>query len=465
MPFFNMFKSRRARSTSLPRAPERYLHESEVFNQPSAYGPRSGFGRSAHLAQPHAGYRAQRSSHGSSFSNSVPERYADSPTNDQSWYRVDHPDYSGYRDPRDRDPEEFSYSEEGDRHSDGTMSSTGVPIHTLSESTGTGIDSPVPTVHRQGSPQSGSRMYEQLARSNRAPASVTRLDLHEGIENGYDGGYDRRRRGAPPSARSNSLHRTASQNRQAYGAGTHRHGYHHPPHRQPSQHAFRGPTHVQVPTDSSRSASDVMQVMDNGDRVAIPRHPLERRRVAPRDSYDYTNASNNKRTYYVVPPGMSVIFRDEFGNELKRVGDFSGGGGDGFNTYDEAPVELTDELGRVVYKTGENYTEDGSEASEATYRPQVVHLGQYLSNGRTATIPRSTSPITISLDRRGYHRHIQLDPSEDSSFGGSQGTTDRSFSPPPSRGLSHTRSEGHLTGFGSMVRPHLDQVKLRTVYP
>jgi hypothetical protein len=50
----------------------------------------------------------------------------------------------------------------------------------------------------------------------------------------------------------------------------------------------------------------------------IPRHPLERRRVAPRDSYDYTSDSNNKRTYYVVPPGMSVIFRDEFGNELKR---------------------------------------------------------------------------------------------------------------------------------------------------
>ena len=85
MPFFNMFKSKRARSTSLPRAPDRYLHESEVYNQPSAYGLRStpGFGRSAHPAQPHAGFRAQRSSHASSFSNSVPERYAESPTNDQ----------------------------------------------------------------------------------------------------------------------------------------------------------------------------------------------------------------------------------------------------------------------------------------------------------------------------------------------------------------------------------------------
>jgi len=97
MPFFNMFKSRRGRSTSLPRAPERYLHEFDDYNQASPYGPRStsGFGRSAHLAQPHAGFRAQRNpSHGSSISNSVPERYAESPTNDQvrtTACRISHP--------------------------------------------------------------------------------------------------------------------------------------------------------------------------------------------------------------------------------------------------------------------------------------------------------------------------------------------------------------------------------------
>ncbi len=48
----------------------------------------------------------------------------------------------------------------------------------------------------------------------------------------------------------------------------------------------------------------------------IPRHPLERRRLAPRESHDYN--PNTKRTYYIVPPGMNVIFRDEYGNELKR---------------------------------------------------------------------------------------------------------------------------------------------------
>ena len=35
----------------------------------------------------------------------------------------------------------------------------------------------------------------------------------------------------------------------------------------------------------------------------------------------------------------------------------------------------------VVLRTGENYTDDGSDVSEATFRPKVVHLGQYVSNG------------------------------------------------------------------------------------
>lgn len=87
MPFLNMFKSRRGRSTSLPRAQDRYLHD-EVYNQPSAYGPRSnsGFNRSAHPTLHHTGSRAQRNpSYGPSYSNSGPERYAESSisSNDQ----------------------------------------------------------------------------------------------------------------------------------------------------------------------------------------------------------------------------------------------------------------------------------------------------------------------------------------------------------------------------------------------
>lgn len=40
-----------------------------------------------------------------------------------------------------------------------------------------------------------------------------------------------------------------------------------------------------------------------------------------------------------------------------------------------------------VFRTGENYTDDGSDVSEATYRPHVVHLGQYVSNGSVSFFP------------------------------------------------------------------------------
>jgi hypothetical protein len=42
---------------------------------------------------------------------------------------------------------------------------------------------------------------------------------------------------------------------------------------------------------------------------------MERRRSG---NGPYVQAANTERTYYVVPPGMNVIFRDEYGNELKR---------------------------------------------------------------------------------------------------------------------------------------------------
>jgi hypothetical protein len=83
-------------------------------------------------------------------------------------------------------------------------------------------------------------------------------------------------------------------------------------------------------------------------------------------------------------------------------------------------------------------------------------LGQMVSHG--SAIPRGLSPITVSLDRRGYHRQI-LEHSEDGSFGGSQGSD--SFTPR----LSHTRSEGNLAGFGPGNLSHSEQVRLRTVYP
>jgi hypothetical protein len=44
-------------------------------------------------------------------------------------------------------------------------------------------------------------------------------------------------------------------------------------------------------------------------RAQIPRHSVDKGR---------SRGANLERTYYIVPPGMNVIFRDEHGNELKR---------------------------------------------------------------------------------------------------------------------------------------------------
>ncbi|KAI0269285.1 hypothetical protein BC834DRAFT_621711 [Gloeopeniophorella convolvens] len=222
---------------------------------------------------------------------------------------------------------------------------------------------------------------------------------------------------------------------------------------------------MHLPPTSDSSRSDVVHTLETGARITIPRHPHERGRT---DHRAHGHNGNTERTYYIVPPGMNVIFRDEYGNELKRVGDFSDDGA--VDAYDEAPVELTDEHGRVVYKTGANYTDDGSEASDTTYRPKVVHLGQYASGGSIA--PRASSPITVSLDRRGHHRHIQLEHSEDGSFAGSRHSegSERSLGSPH---MSHAQSEGHPSSYpppgasfrSGSHRSSPEHIRLRTIYP
>ena len=96
-------------------------------------------------------------------------------------------------------------------------------------------------------------------------------------------------------------------------------------------------------------------------------------------------------------------------------------------------MSLTDTRA-VLTRTGGNYTDDGSDVSDGTYRPKVVHLGQYVPPGcayfipsppplprgllddgsneyidsSRSAIPRAASPLAISLDRRGHHRNIRL---------------------------------------------------------
>jgi hypothetical protein len=244
MPLLNMFRSRQGRSTSLPRSPEGYWHDAAAYD---SYGQRSksGFSHAAHRAPHQAGTRAPRyPSYGSSFrSSGGAERYAESSTSDdqvrsepfaasvrrdlispkythkcmrngtQSWYRVEHPDHY-QRGPRDHDAAYYPYSEDGtDRRSDasGPLGDGDGPFPSFSNSDSSRVESPIPTVYREGPPGLGSRLFEEFAgqhpRSHpRAPASVTRLDLHEEEDAGPQGHYqsfapDPRRRHDPPYRR------------------------------------------------------------------------------------------------------------------------------------------------------------------------------------------------------------------------------------------------------------------------
>ncbi|KAF8271746.1 hypothetical protein EI94DRAFT_519022 [Lactarius quietus] len=295
MPFFNMFKPKRSRSHT---PSERFSDDSELYDQAPGYGMRptgtlgSHHTASVHRSQHYAGSRAQHHPrHGSTLRRSSGrEQYAQLEAQDQSWsgswHQVEHPDYH-------HGPQDDYYSEDGDRHSDAYAPTPAV--HLISESSR--VDSPVPTVHRHEAPGSSSRLYEQFSASAGLPQSaVTRVDLHEDIA-AED--YNRRQRSTSTHSSPVSYH-TPTSHQSLAPAGLRRHS-----HRRPQHPAFQG---VHLPTSES-SRSDVVQALENGSRITIPRHPLERGR---------SRSANLDRTYYIVPPGMNVIFRDENGNELKR---------------------------------------------------------------------------------------------------------------------------------------------------
>ncbi|KAI0321885.1 hypothetical protein OF83DRAFT_133316 [Amylostereum chailletii] len=150
------------------------------------------------------------------------------------------------------------------------------------------------------------------------------------------------------------------------------------------------------PTPSSVSSS-IVHTLNNGTRIHVPAAPIEERgRPIARDS-----DRKKRSTFYIVPPGMNVIFQDADGNEITRVGDFNIDAAP--VEYQEAPIILKDEEGRVIYQTGD----DSRDEDDSADRPNVIHLGQFLPEGYRSA--RSTSPITVSLDQRGRDMLIYSD--------------------------------------------------------
>ncbi|KAI0786392.1 hypothetical protein C8Q75DRAFT_271107 [Abortiporus biennis] len=81
-------------------------------------------------------------------------------------------------------------------------------------------------------------------------------------------------------------------------------------------------------------------------------------------------------TYYLLPGGAPVIFTDENGNELKRVGDFSGR----YTPQPMRPVIIKDEEDREIYRAW--FDDDDSESSslsrsEDSFYSSARHGGRH----------------------------------------------------------------------------------------
>ncbi|OJA16999.1 hypothetical protein AZE42_00581 [Rhizopogon vesiculosus] len=85
--------------------------------------------------------------------------------------------------------------------------------------------------------------------------------------------------------------------------------------------------------------------------------------------------------YYIIPGGMSVIFQDEYGNEVARVGDFN----NGRPAQRPAPYVAQDNHGRDLHSYGGDH-----ERPHRHGEPRVVPVD---ANHHRATRPRATTPL------------------------------------------------------------------------
>ncbi|THH17948.1 hypothetical protein EW146_g2942 [Bondarzewia mesenterica] len=274
-------------------------------------------------------------------------------------------------------------------------------VHIISESSR--VDSPIPMVQRQDY-AAHSRLHEDFSPTTPRASTVTRLEYRERENGGPYMNTHVPSNGLAPRHYMDLTPVVPGQWQPPEISASRRHDY-------PHASSSRAAPSRQSPVPSSSSAS-VIYTLDDGTRVQVRviRSSISQpvtdcfvtgsRRVAQKGTFiSKACTSWSKKRFTSSPPGMNVIFRDEYGEEITRVGDFSENSPPVH--YEEAPIILKDEHGRVIYQTGKS--DDGrSDYSEDTYRqdrPKVVHLGQFVPQGSYGS--RSPSPITVSLDNRG----------------------------------------------------------------
>jgi hypothetical protein len=119
---------------------------------------------------------------------------------------------------------------------------------------------------------------------------------------------------------------------------------------------------------------------------SYPRHRDESLQISPVTSrqlysqHEIQSTSADRDTYYIIPPGMDVIFQDEAGNEITRVGDF--GRKSQRRSHRPAPIIIQDEYGREIYRTGDfdEHTRSSrrSRREYSDQKPKIIYLDPYV---------------------------------------------------------------------------------------
>ncbi|KZV75401.1 hypothetical protein PENSPDRAFT_89469 [Peniophora sp. CONT] len=129
------------------------------------------------------------------------------------------------------------------------------------------------------------------------------------------------------------------------------------------------PVRTASPTPSTMTmSSNIVHTLQNGTKISVPTE------VPSLDSSAHSDPAEKRRTFYIIPPGMNVIFKDGDGNEVGRVGDFSSVPP---RRVKEAPIILKDENGRIIYETGEGERTEYDVEGDSS-KPNVIHLGYYV---------------------------------------------------------------------------------------
>lgn len=158
-----------------------------------------------------------------------------------------------------------------------------------------------------------------------------------------------------------------------------------PPHHRPRDYVAAG-----APTD----------IYGSHHHDAYPEARGIRRTESYRREPTRNHSKRGRPAYYIVPPGMGVVFQDTRGREIQRAGDFSGRR----RPVRSAPFVVQDQSGREIYRS------DGSR-----HEPQILQV--YMTrprHGRSHSSPLyHVEPLydppqhdhRHSVDRGGYGRY------------------------------------------------------------